>query len=46
MTTVLVTGDVVVDHHLYCGEHRTTVGASGGKRDALELEEFGGAALV
>ncbi len=44
--TVLVTGDVVVDHHVYVGECRRPSDADGGKSGTAEAVEFGGAALI
>lgn len=42
--TILVTGDVVVDHHVYVGTRLSAI--DGAKAPAIEVVEFGGAALV
>jgi hypothetical protein len=44
--TILVTGDVVVDHHLYIGTQRTPNLAGKAKRPTFEHVEFGGAAMI
>ena len=46
LVTFLVTGDVVVDHHLYVGERNKAAGSGFRARAAASLVEFGGAALI
>ena len=44
--TILVTGDVVVDHHIYIGEQRSWTEIDCGKRQTFEYVELGGAAMI
>jgi hypothetical protein len=44
--TILVTGDVVVDHHIYCGDLTSLSGGVGAARGTYQHTELGGAALI
>lgn len=44
--TILVTGDVVVDHHIYLGEQRSWTEIDCRKRQTFEYVELGGAAMI